>query len=205
MLLTASIFISISGQIKRSGLFFSLVALLVTLTSGTAVPTDIYLISKGSIRFVSDAPMETIRGSSPRLKGLINAVNRTFAFSVSNNTIVGFNSPLQQEHFYENYIEAEKFPNSSFEGKIIEQVDFSKDGEHTVRAKGMLNIHGVSKERIIKSTLQIRKGTLFVKAVFTVLLEDHNIKIPRIVFQKIAREVTVEVEAEYKLSEPAVK
>ncbi len=182
-----------------------LIVSLIVHTSGYAPEQEVYLIYKGSISFFSNAPMETIRGSSQKLRGMINASNRTFAFSISNNTILGFNSTLQQEHFYENYIEGNKYPNSSFQGKIIEQIDFSKDGEYIVRAKGLLNIHGVSKERIIKSTLQIRKGKLFVKSQFTVLLEDHSIKIPRIVFQKIAKEIIIHVDAEYKLAEIGAK
>ncbi len=175
------------------------------LISAFSQGNEIFIIRKGSISFISDAPMESIRGSSLKLQGMINASNRTFAFSVSNNTILGFNSQLQQEHFYENYIQGDKYPASSFAGKIIEQIDFSRDGEYTIRAKGFLIIHGVSKERIIKSSLQIKNGTLIVKAHFTILLEDHSIKIPRIVFQKIANEISIDVEAEYKLSDPSGK
>lgn len=178
---------------------------ILLLTSAGPQGKRMFVLSKGSIRFISNAPMESISGSSSKLKGLINASNRTFAFSIRNHTIVGFNSQLQQDHFYENYIETDKYPNSSFEGKIIEQIDFTKDGDHTVRAKGLLNIHGVVKERIIKSTLQIRNGMLYVKSHFTILLEDHNIKIPRIVFQKIAKEISVAVEAEFILTEQPAK
>lgn len=182
-----------------------LIICLLLLTSGFTPVSDIFIIRKGAISFISDAPMELIRGSSLKLQGMINASARTFAFSVNNNTILGFNSQLQQEHFYENYIQGDKFPTSSFAGKIIEQVDFSRDGDYTIRAKGFLIIHGVSKERIIKSSLQIKKGVLLVKSHFTILLEDHNIKIPRIVFQKIANEISIEVEAEFKLSEQSGK
>ena len=47
----------------------------------------------------------------------------------------GFNSPLQKEHFNENYVESDKFPDASFKGKVIEDVDLSKDGTYEVRAK----------------------------------------------------------------------
>jgi len=182
-----------------------LIFIMMVLSGNSSAQKKLYLIRQGSIRFYSEAPMESIRGTSQKLKGVINASDRTFAFSVFNRSITGFNSQLQQEHFYENYIEADKFPNSSFEGKIIEQIDFLKEGEHSVRAKGFLNIHGVPKERIIKGTLRIKNGVLFIKAHFSILLEDHNIKIPRIVLQKIAREVGIDVEAEFKLAEPAAK
>jgi len=159
--------------------------------------SHIYKCRKGAISISSDAPLEIIKASSQELKGIIDADKRTFAFSIKNRSIKGFNSPLQQEHFYENYIEAKKYPVSTFEGKIIEQLDFSKDGDYTVRAKGILNIHGVSQERIIKSTLRIHNGIFFVSAHFMVMLSEHNITIPKIVYQKIAEEITIDVEAEF--------
>jgi hypothetical protein len=194
-LLQGQIKISLTKRLLITGCLF---LFAFVLTAIAPPEKELYSIRKGSIRFSSVAPMETIRGTSEQLKGLINAVNRTFAFTVYNHTIKGFNSQLQQEHFYENYIEADRYPKSFFEGKIIEHVDFSKDGEYTIRAKGIMNIHGVPRERIIKSTLQIRNGIIFIKARFTILLEDHAIKIPRIVFQKIANEITIDVEAELR-------
>ena len=186
----------------RTGLLYRIAGslLFLILTALSAGPSrEVYLITKGTIRFLSDAPLETIRGSSQELKGAIDPEKRTFVFSVSNRSIHGFNSPLQQQHFYDNYIEADKYPKSTFDGKIIEEIDFTKNGEYTVRAKGMLNIHGVSRERIIKSSLRIEGGKLFVTSRFTILLNEHEITIPRIVYQKIAEEVTVEVDAEFSL------
>jgi hypothetical protein len=177
--------------------------LVLFLLIAAGLPQDeVYFVRKGSIRFVSDAPLETIRGVSNDLKGVIDAGKRTFAFTVPNRSIHGFNSPLQQEHFYENYIEGDKYPASTFEGKIIEEIDFTKNGEYTVRAKGLLNIHGVPRERIIKSTLLVENGSLLVTSRFTVLLEEHKITIPKIVYQKIAEEITVSVDAEFTLKTP---
>jgi hypothetical protein len=62
-----------------------------------------------------------------------------------------------------------------------------------VRAKGILNIHGVEKERIIKSTLNIKDNIFTLQGSFTVLLNDHNIPIPKVVYQKLANEIKVEV------------
>ena len=95
-------------------------------------------------------------------------------------------------------MESSKFPNAIFQGKIIDEVDFSKDGVYVVRAKGVLNIHGVEKERIIKTTLSINNNIVTVYSKFDVLTMDHNIKIPRIVHDKIASDIIVEVKAALK-------
>lgn len=155
----------------------------------------LYEVNEGSVYFRSDAPLELIEASSTELKGLINAEERTFAFSVPMSSFEGFNSPLQRVHFNENYMESKQYPNATFSGKIIENIDFTKDGLYTVRAKGQLNVHGVKRERIIRSELQVGEGQIEVRADFTVLLAEHDISIPKIVHQKIAEEIAVEIRA----------
>lgn len=154
-----------------------------------------YLSQDGEIHFTSDAPLELIKADSKELKGIIDSENRGFAFSVFIRSFEGFNSPLQREHFNENYLKSDIYPKASFTGKIIEPIDFSKNGTHSVRAKGILNIHGVEQERIIRSTVEVKNGKIYVNSAFTVLLQDHNISIPRIVKQKIAQEIFVQIEA----------
>jgi YceI-like domain len=153
----------------------------------------------GQISFTSDAPLELIKAGSNALKGAIEPEQMTFAFAVKNRSFRGFNSPLQEEHFNEDYIESPKNEHSTFTGKIIDKVDWTKNGKATIRAKGILTVHGVAQERIIKSDIEIRDKKLMVKAQFTVLLADHNIAIPKIVFQKIAEEVQLFINAEFIL------
>lgn len=163
----------------------------------TAFAQEIFSTETGRVHFRSEAPLEIIEASSKELKGLIDASKMTFAFSVQIRSFQGFNSPLQREHFNENYMESDDFPRATFAGKIIEQVDLTKAGEYSVRTKGKLHIHGIEQERIIKSTVKVENGRLSVKSSFTVLLQEHGISIPKIVYQKIAEEINVTVEAEF--------
>ena len=152
----------------------------------------------GEIHFKSDAPLELIEARSDKLQGVIDATKRNFAFKVSIKKFDGFNSSLQREHFNENYLETDEFPTATFSGRIIEKIDFSKDGVYQIRAKGKLKIHGVTQERIIKSTLEIKGDKLLVNSKFTVLLVEHNIAIPKIVYQKIAEEIAVTAKLVFK-------
>lgn len=174
------------------------IVLGILLLQAKPLQQGIFNVTKGSISFSSDAPLELIKASSGELRGKIDAAKKLFAFSIKINTFKGFNSALQKEHFNENYLESGKYPDASFSGKIIEEVDFSKDGTYTIRAKGRLNIHGVAQERIIKSDLTIKSGQVAVKSNFTVLLADHNIPIPKVVHEKLASEIKVEVNAVMK-------
>ncbi len=145
----------------------------------------------GKVKFSSEAAMESIEASSDQLKGAIDKSKNTFAFAVDIKSFKGFNSDLQREHFDENYIETDKYPTASFAGKFIEPVDFTTNGVYTVRAKGMFSIHGIQKERIIKGLITINNGNVAIEALFNVRLEDHDIKVPKIVYEKIAEEIKI--------------
>jgi polyisoprenoid-binding protein YceI len=175
--------------------FLSIILLSVLLVSA-AVQSKIYTTNTGTIHFSSEAPMELINAASRELKGAVDADKKTFAFRVRINSFQGFNSPLQREHFNENYMETEKIPEALFSGKIIEDVNLMANGNYSIRAKGMLTIHGVAQERIIKSDVEVRNGVMKLKSKFTVLLSDHNIPIPRVVKEKLANEIKVEINAE---------
>jgi|CXWJ01.1.fsa_nt_gi hypothetical protein len=152
----------------------------------------------GEIVFLSDAPMELITAKSNKLQSLINTTQRTFAFVVNIKSFDGFNAALQRDHFNENYMESSKFPSANFSGKIIEDYDLTIPGLYSVRAKGILNIHGVSQERIVKAVIKVTTDGIEVYSKFSVMLKDHAIKVPRVVHEKISTEVDVTVSAKLK-------
>lgn len=174
--------------------FFGIVFLIVVWVNPASA--QLYITNEGTATFTSDAPLELISATSDELSGAIDVSDNRFAFRIANKSFIGFNSALQQEHFYENYIETDKYKYSSFQGKIIEKIDLSNPRSQQVRAKGTLSIHGVEQERIVKATLTVTKNKLAVLCGFTVPLEDHDIRIPNVVYQKIAEVINVEVNAE---------
>lgn len=184
-----------SGCLKTKNLLFAL--LCFASGSNILIAQDMrpFKCENGRVEIKSDAPLELIEARTNTLKGIIDPSNQTFAWSVKIRYLEGFNSPLQREHFNENYMESTRYPTATFSGKIIEKTNFDKPGLQIIRAKGMLNIHGVQQERIIKCQVENKGGKLYVNAKFTVPVADHNIAIPRIVNQKIAEEIEVAVSA----------
>ncbi len=173
--------------------------LFFILLTGTVATGQIFKTSEASVSFQSDAPLEIIEAKSNSLQGVIDSQNRTFAFSIPIRSFQGFNSPLQREHFNENYMESGQFPQAVFTGKIIEEIDFRKDKKYILRAKGKFTIHGITQERIIKSHLEIKDEKLYIKSTFTILLDEHQIRVPRIVYQKIAKEILVNISAVFSI------
>lgn len=149
----------------------------------------------GTIKFISKAQLELIQASSDKLQGIINTATNQFAFLIDMKSFQGFNSGLQRQHFNENYIESEKFPQGRFSGKVIEQIDYTQNGVSEVRAKGELDIHGQKQVRIIKAKITVNGNQISIDAQFLIPLSDHNITIPKIVNQKIATEIEVGVNA----------
>ena len=173
--------------------------MLLLIPGISAMAQQIYLTYAGIVNFTSNAPLEVIKASSDQLHGAISISERSFAFTIDNKSFKGFNSTLQQEHFYENYLEVQDYPASSFKGKLIEAIDSGTTSEQLIRAKGILDIHGMEQERIIKCIVRVNGEKLIIHADFSVLLEDHRIKIPGIVNQKIAEVIDVSISAELSL------
>ena len=180
-------------HLRFVGILYVFLALTVNLQAQNR-----YFIVNSDVTFVSEAALERIEAKSSEMKGVIDTDTRSFAFSVSNESFDGFNSVLQKDHFNENYIESDKNPSCLFSGKIIDEINFLKDGTYLVRVKGILNIKGIPQERIIKSTIWVKGNDIFIECDFGVLLADHEIRIPRIVQQKIAPEIKISVKAKLK-------
>lgn len=170
--------------------------LMVSTTFSQTNNEKLYKTKTGTVSLTSDAPLELINAKSNELRGIIDPVKYTFAFQLDIQTLKGFNSALQQEHFYENYMETDKYTNASFSGKIIEKVDFETNENYTIRAKGILDIHGVKQERIIKCELIVEDNLIKATSSFEITLADHDISIPKLVYQKIAEVIMIEINTE---------
>lgn len=177
-------------------MYYRLLIVMVLLFRCAAVEAQqVYETTAGTIRFYSNTQQELIKASSDNLQGVVDVKEKRFAFRVEIGTFFGFNNPLQRDHFNENYMESDQYPMATFTGKIVEDVDLLANGKHRLRAKGKLNIHGVEQERILYVMVTIKDGTMLVTSEFTVPLIDHSIKIPRVVYEKLATEINVSVAA----------
>lgn len=155
--------------------------------------------STAKISLYSSTPIEDIRALAEDAKSVLVPGNRQIAFQVQIRSFQ-FEKKMMQEHFNENYMESDKFPQARFAGTITENIDLSKDGMYEVHAKGTLTVHGVEQPRTIAGKLQVKDGNVHLSTAFKVRCADHKIKIPTLVFNKIAEEIDVKVEADYQSS-----
>ncbi|HET7819403.1 MAG TPA: YceI family protein [Bacteroidia bacterium] len=167
-----------------------LILLLVFVAFG--VKSQIYTSKTNEISFFSDGPVEDIAASCKSGQILLNTAKNEFAVKVTIKAF-DFDKQLMQEHFNEKYMESDKYPYATFTGKIIDPINYSKDGTYKVDVTGKLNMHGVEKERTIPCNVIIKGGEITVDTKFIVALKDHNIEVPSLVAQNVAE--TVEVTA----------
>jgi hypothetical protein len=151
-----------------------------------------YKAKDGKVKFLSEEVLENIEAKSNKLIGALDTNSQKVAFLVRIKSFE-FKLDKMKEHFNEDYMESSDFPKATFSGKINEDIDYSIDSTYEVSVTGGLNIHGVKKERTIKGTLQVKGGVLILSSSFNIKLADHDIKVPKLMFQKIAEVVGVKM------------
>jgi len=58
-------------------------------------------------------------------------------------------------------------------------------------------VHGVEKNRTIPATITVKDGKISALSEFLIKTEDHKIEIPKLVWEKIAEEIKVNVSTEF--------
>ena len=155
-----------------------------------------FTVEKSNVTFFSKATVEDIRADNTKLASIFNTSTGEVAFSIPIKDFE-FEKALMKEHFNEKYLETEKYPKATFQGKFS---GYSIDaaGVQSVTAQGKLTIHGVTKEVTIEGTLENAVGKINAKSKFNVKLEEFKIKIPQLLWQNIAEQVEVSIDITYK-------
>ena len=157
------------------------------------------LIAKDAfIRFYSSTPMEDIEATTNTAVSVLDRTSGEVAFQVSIKNFT-FDRALMQEHFNENYLESEKYPKASFQGKLVNPsaVKWGKDGVYSAHLKGKMNIHGVEREITTPVTFTLKSGQILLESTFYVQCVDYNIEVPTLVVAKIAEKIQVSVKTKY--------
>ena len=90
-----------------------------------------------------------------------------------------FEKALMQEHFNENYVMSDKYPNSIFKGKVVnfKSVDVTKDGAYEVEVEGELTIKGETNPVKSTGSFVVKGDEIDGTSVFNILLEDYLVKV----------------------------
>lgn len=172
---------------------------LIALTATIALNGQILLGDKTEVSFYSYTPVENISARTTSVTEVINVGTGDFVFKIGIKTF-DFPNDLMEEHFNENYLESNKYPNATFNGKYTATtpVDIKKDGTYPVTATGIVEIHGVKQNRTIPAVITVKNGVASLESKFKVKLADYKIDVPTVVFAKIAEEIDVQIKSTLK-------
>lgn len=179
---------------KKIALFTALV-----LLSTVALQAQKYMTRNGHISFFSHTAMEDIEAHNYQANSVIDTEKGELVFAVLMKGFQ-FEKALMQEHFNEKYVESDKFPRSSFKGKItnLDEIDFSKAGSYPAKVEGDLTIHGVTQAVKTEGTFEVKEGQVLAKATFELAVADYDINIPSVVKDNIAKVMEVRVDIAYE-------
>ncbi len=181
----------------------SLTVLALMIFAFTA-KSQLYRAETCEVSFFSKTSMEDIDAMNRIEKPLLDSKSGTIAFKI-HNTSFKFKSALMEEHFNENYMESDKYPESTFQGKINEKVDYCKNGEYDVTVTGKMNMHGVTKDETYKGKLSVKDGKVIIHCKFIVKLKDYKIKVPTVVAYNVAEEIEVTINTTMAPFSPGAK
>jgi hypothetical protein len=160
---------------------------------------DKLLTKNGKITFEASVPsFEEVKAKNEGVTCVINTKTGEIASLV---LVKGFRFKvaLMEEHFNENYIESDKFPKSTFKGKIegFDYAKITKEGK-SYTIKGKMELHGKSKDISITATIKKSADGLSLVSNFTVNTDDFDIDIPSVVSKKVSKKVNVTLDFNLK-------
>lgn len=171
-----------------------LILSLLVAAFGLTANAQMYKNKKdaGSVHFLSKSPLEDIEATNKNPIAVYKVETSDMQFAVV-MTQFKFKAALMEEHFNENYVESEKYPQATFKGKVNEKIDLTKDGENKATVTGKMTLHGVTKDITTEGTITKKGDDLIVVSKFKIKVADYNIKVPSLYVQNIAEVVDVTV------------
>jgi hypothetical protein len=177
----------------------NIIYLLLLLSVGISAQTK-YLTKTGNIGFEASVPsFEEVKAQSNSVTAIINSETGEFA-ALAFIKGFRFKNALMEEHFNENYAESHIYPKSKLKGTIKDfSTDKLSDNPISFYLDGELEFHG--KTKILKNIelfISIIDGAINISGDFIAYASDYDIKIPKIVRNKIAQDVDVSFSFELK-------
>jgi polyisoprenoid-binding protein YceI len=172
--------------------FLVFAALLSGTVTATAQQAPLST-STGYVRFFSDAALEDIEAKNTKVAAALDTARHKLAIRMRIAEF-SFDNSLMQDHFNENYLESERFPEATFTGTIVNPtaVKYGVPGTYTVQVQGKLTIHGVTRDVTVPATLEVyASGDIRGKTTFMVRVADYGVEVPSMMGSKIAEQVEV--------------
>jgi hypothetical protein len=165
---------------------------LLSLMGHSALAQTRYMDRAGKASFFSEAPLENIEAHSDQALYILDTSTGEVAASMLMKSF-RFKKALMQEHFNEKYVESDKYPKATFEGKItnFSEINLTQNGTYTANVTGEITIHGETRPLETQVELVVRDNTIAASSTFPLRVKDFKITIPSLVARNIAEVIEV--------------
>ncbi|HMO63106.1 MAG TPA: YceI family protein [Ferruginibacter sp.] len=177
---------------KKTTLIIALAVLAVSAFAQKKTTTS------ATVKFDAATPLDALPvAENKTVVAAIDTKKGTVAFEAVVKSF-NFSNPMMQEHFNgERWFNSEKFPKTTFTGKItnLSAINFSKNGTYEAKIEGELTMKGITKPLSTTATITVNGDVLITASEFTIALADYDISDAK---GKIAKEPKIFVSAELK-------
>jgi hypothetical protein len=151
------------------------------------------ITDSGIVNFEASVPLfEEVKASNKIGHCVLNSKNGEISIYLLIKDF-HFKIDLMEKHFNNYYLESDRYPKSSFKGRIEGfNLNIIGTSPKEFKLKGKLTLHGKSKE--INTFVWVRKldeGFLEITSNFDVKSKDFNIEIPVSLSVKVAETVNI--------------
>ncbi len=174
-----------------------IIVTIVCFVFSTVMFSQKMMTRSGEIKFDATVPgaMDPVIATNNTVTCILNKITGEFGILGLIKSFK-FKSPLMEEHFNENYMESDKFPNTSFKGKVVGYD--GKSGSYEV--EGDLTIHGVANKVKTKMTVTATDSKTAIVGAFVIKLIDYKLEVPAMAKKTLAEtaKISIKIELENK-------
>jgi hypothetical protein len=145
-----------------------------------------FITKNGVIEIFSQTPVYTFKGVNKKVGSTFDAEIGEIVVSTLIRSFY-FEEAIVEERFKEVYIDPEKNPAATFQGKITDykKIDYSKDGSYGITIEGKLKINGVTNYIKERGMLTIKNGHVITETEFMVYLQAFEVNVEKVYKQEM--------------------
>ena len=177
----------------------TLLLLLCVAYTGMATrpKAAVFSTSTAHIKMTLALAVATSVGNNKQTNSTVDTDAQTVKFSMKIREFA-FDNSLIENAFEESYMEAGKYPDATFSGKLKTSISLKSKTPQKVEVAGDLTLHGIKKPKTFTATVTMVSPTqMKVTSDFTIKASEHKIDISPSMFASGRDDIRLHLSATY--------
>lgn len=163
-----------------------LVLIIFSLNTANA---QVISFDHGEMEFYTATVLSDIDAITEKIDVKLDVQTGSIEIKVNINSFE-FEYETMKEHFNEDYMESDKFPQATFIGKITQDISNINE-EVEVDGSGDLTIHGVTRRINVKAKISKKNEFTVIRFKIPVIFKDYGVDDPSILTKSVAKDVEI--------------